>query len=86
MNCTEVIATLSTASLRDLTPDSAVMLHEELLRSRNLIHDFERDPKAACNSPPLLPFDKDRSSPMNADRNAAPALAPDKVTSGPKTR
>jgi hypothetical protein len=59
---------------------------EELSKSRNLIHDFESDPKAACHLPENTPPLQDQPSLMNADKNAAPHLAPDKVPSGLKTR
>jgi len=61
---------------------------EELLKSRNLIHDFESDPKAACHLPENLNtlLNPDQRSLMNAEKSAAPHLAPDKVPSGPKTK
>lgn len=59
---------------------------EELAKSRNLIHDFESDPKAACHLPENSLLNPDKQSLMNADRNAAPVLAPDKVPTAPKTR
>jgi hypothetical protein len=59
---------------------------EELAKSRNLIHDFESDPKAACHLPENSLLNPDKQSLMNADRNAAPVLAPDKVPTVPKTR
>lgn len=61
---------------------------EELLKSRNLIHDFESDPKAACHLPENLNtvLNPDQRSLINADKSAAPHLAPDKVPRGLKTR
>jgi hypothetical protein len=59
---------------------------EELAKSRNLIHDFESDPKAACHLPENSLLNPDKQSRMNADRNSAPVLAPDKVPTAPKTR
>jgi hypothetical protein len=59
---------------------------EELSKSRNLIHDFESDPKAACHLPENTLLNPAQSSLMNADRNAAPKLAPDNVPSARKTR
>ena len=59
---------------------------EELSKSRNLIHDFESDPKAACHLPENTLLNPAHPSLMNADRNAAPKLAPDNVPSAPRTR
>jgi hypothetical protein len=59
---------------------------QELLKSRNLIHDFESDPKAACHLPENTLLNPDQPSLMNADKNAAPVLAPDKVPTAPKTK
>ena len=57
----------------------------ELSKSRNLIHDFESDPKAACHVTEGSLLDMDQPSLMKADRNAAPQLAPN-PTPAPKTR
>jgi hypothetical protein len=59
---------------------------DELSKSRNLIHDFENDPNAACHLPENTLLNPARSSLMNADGNAAPKLAPDNVPSARKTR
>jgi hypothetical protein len=59
---------------------------EELSKSRNLIHDFENDPKAACHLRENTLLNPDQPSLMNADKSAAPHLAPDKVPSDPKTK
>jgi hypothetical protein len=59
---------------------------DELSKSRNLIHDFENDPKAACHLPENSLLNPDKRSLMNADKNAAPVLAPDKLPTAPKTR
>jgi hypothetical protein len=59
---------------------------EELARSRDLIHDFETDPKAACHLQENTMMNPDQRSLMNADKNAAPVLAPDKVPTAPKTK
>ena len=59
---------------------------DELAKSRNLIHDFESDPKAACHLPENSLLNPDKQSLMNADKNAAPVLAPDKLPTAPKTR
>jgi hypothetical protein len=59
---------------------------EELAKARNLIHDFESDPKAACHVPQGGLLNKDQPSLLKADRNSAPVLAPDKATTPPKTR
>jgi hypothetical protein len=59
---------------------------QELLKSRNLIHDFESDPKAACHLPENSMMNPDQQSLLSADRNAAPVLAPAKVPAEPKTR
>jgi hypothetical protein len=59
---------------------------EELSKSRNLIHDFESDPKAACHLPENSLLNPDKQSLINADGNSAPAFAPDKVPIAPKTR
>jgi hypothetical protein len=59
---------------------------QELLKSRNLIHDFENDPKAACHLPENTMMNPDQQSLLNADRLPAPVLAPDKVPTAPKTR
>jgi hypothetical protein len=49
---------------------------EELRKSRNLIHDFESDPKAACHLPETTLLNPDQRSPMNADKNATPTRTP----------
>jgi hypothetical protein len=59
---------------------------QELLKSRNLIHDFESDRKAACHLPENTLLNPDQRSLMSADKNAAPVLAPDKVPTAPKTK
>jgi type II secretory pathway component GspD/PulD (secretin) len=59
---------------------------QELLKSRNLIHDFESDPKAACHLPENTLLDPNQPSLMNADRSAAPVLAPAKVPTAPKSK
>jgi hypothetical protein len=59
---------------------------EELSKARSLIHDFEGDPKAACHVPGAGLLSKDQPSLLNADRNAAPVLAPDKATTPTKTK
>jgi len=59
---------------------------DELSKSRNLIHDFESDPKAACHLPENTLLNAAHPSLMNADRNAAPKLAPDNVPSAGKTK
>ena len=59
---------------------------EELAKARNLIHDFESDPKAACHVPAGSLLNKDQPSLLKADRSSAPALAPDKATTAPKTK
>jgi hypothetical protein len=60
---------------------------QELAKSRDLIHDFESDPNAACHVPVgglLNPHGK--SSLPKAEGNSAPVLAPDKVPPALKTR
>jgi hypothetical protein len=59
---------------------------QELLKSRNLIHDFESDPKAACHLAQATLLDPNQRSLMNADKSAAPVLAPDKVPTALKTK
>jgi hypothetical protein len=59
---------------------------QELLKSRNLIHDFESDPKAACHLPENTLLDPNQRSLLNADKSAAPVIAPDKVPTAPKTK
>jgi hypothetical protein len=59
---------------------------EELAKARNLIHDFEKDPKAECHVPRGSLLDKDQPSLLKADRSTPPALAPDKATTPPKTK
>jgi hypothetical protein len=59
---------------------------DELAKSRNLIHDFESDPKAACHLPENNLLDPNQPSLMNADKSAAPKLAPDRVPSPSKAR
>jgi hypothetical protein len=59
---------------------------EELRKSRNLIHDFESDPKAACHLPETTLLNPDQRSLMNADKNATPTRAPDMATSPPKSK
>jgi hypothetical protein len=58
MNCTEVLATLSTASLRDMTPDSAVMLHcdtcPDCSRVTTLLRDREYEAATVLNSLPPM--------------------------------
>jgi len=58
----------------------------ELAKVRHLLHDFESDPKAACHVPLGSLLNKDQPSLLKADRNATPALAPDKATTPPKTK
>jgi hypothetical protein len=58
----------------------------ELAKVRNLLHDFDGNPKAACHFPGGSPLNKDQASLLKADRGAAPALAPDKATTPRKTR
>jgi type II secretory pathway component GspD/PulD (secretin) len=58
---------------------------DELAKSRNLIHDFENDPKAACHLPETTPVSADEHSLMNADKNAASHVTPD-IPTPPKTR
>jgi hypothetical protein len=58
----------------------------ELAKVRNLIHDFESDPKAACHVPGGSLLNKDQASLLKADKSASPALAPDKATTPPKTK
>jgi hypothetical protein len=59
---------------------------QELLKSRNLIHDFESDPKAACHLPENTLLDPNQRSLLNAAKSAAPVLAPDKVPTAPKSK
>ncbi|HEV7596473.1 MAG TPA: hypothetical protein VGO33_15875 [Gemmatimonadaceae bacterium] len=59
---------------------------QELLKSRNLIHDFENDPKAACHLRENTMMNPDQRTLMNADRSAAPVLAPAKVPTAPKSK
>jgi hypothetical protein len=58
MNCTEVLATLSTASLRDMTPDSAVMLHcgtcPDCARVTTLLRDREYEAATILNGLPPM--------------------------------
>src|SRR6267378_4019836 len=58
MNCTEALATLSTASLRDMTPDSAVMLHcdtcPDCARVTTLLRDREYDAATVLNGLPPM--------------------------------
>jgi hypothetical protein len=58
----------------------------ELAKSRNLIHDFESDPKAACHVPENTSVSPEQAALMKADKNAAPVLAGDKVPTAPKTK
>jgi len=59
---------------------------DELAKARNLIHDFETDPNAACNLPKGSLLNRDQPSLLKADRNSAPVIAPDKATTPPKNR
>jgi hypothetical protein len=59
---------------------------EELAKARNLIHDFESDPKAACRLPQGGLLNKDQPSIFKTDKSSAPVIAPDKATTPPKTR
>ncbi len=59
---------------------------QELSKSRNLIHDFENDPKAACHLPENTTLNPDQRSLLNADKNAAPVLAPANVPTVRRTR
>lgn len=45
---------------------------EELARSRNLIHDFENDPKAACKLPESTPLSPDQRAQLKADKTHQP--------------
>ena len=58
MNCTEVLATLSTASLRDMTPDSDVMLHcdncPDCARVTTMLRDREYEAATLLNGLPPL--------------------------------
>ena len=58
MNCTEVLATLSTASLRDMTPDSAVMVHcgtcPDCARVTTLLRDREYEAATVLNGLPPM--------------------------------
>jgi type II secretory pathway component GspD/PulD (secretin) len=58
---------------------------EELSKSRNLIHDFESDPKAACHVPVNTLLNPDQRSLMNADKGLA-KLGPDMPPSAQKTK
>ncbi len=59
----------------------------EIAKSRNLIHDFESDPKAACHVAEGSLIDKvTQATLLKADRNSAPVIAPDKATTPPKTK
>jgi len=59
---------------------------QELSKSRNLIHDFESDPKAACHLPENTMTSPDPRSLLNSDKSAAPVLAPGKVPTALKTK
>jgi hypothetical protein len=59
---------------------------DELAKSRNLIHDFESDPKAACHLPENTLLNPDQRSLMNADKSATPKLAPDRVPGPSKAK
>ncbi|HVS60697.1 MAG TPA: hypothetical protein VHE82_08420 [Gemmatimonadaceae bacterium] len=59
---------------------------EELAKSRNLIRDFESDPKAACHVPGGSLLNVNQPSLLKGERNAAPHLAPDKVPTAVKTK
>jgi hypothetical protein len=60
---------------------------EELAKSRNLIHDFESDPNAACHNPAVVAgMVQDQRRRMQSERNAAPHLAGDKEPTAPKTK
>ncbi|HEY8831180.1 MAG TPA: hypothetical protein VIM21_01600 [Gemmatimonadaceae bacterium] len=59
---------------------------DELARSRNLIHDFESDPKAACKLPESTPLSPDQGAQLKADKNSAPVLAGAKVPTAPKSK
>lgn len=60
---------------------------EELAKSRNLIHDFESDPNAACHVPGGSLFNmEDQPSLLKGGGNATPHVAPDKVPTAPKTK
>jgi hypothetical protein len=59
---------------------------EERAKSRNLIHDFESDPKAACHLPGGSLLNKDQPSLLKGEGNAAPHIASDKVPTAVKTK
>lgn len=60
---------------------------EELAKSRNLIHDFESDPNAACHNPAVVAgMMQDQRRRMQSERNAAPHVAGDKEPTAPKTK
>src|SRR2546423_5435582 len=48
----------------------------ELSKARELIHDFESDPKAACHVGEGSLINSDQPSLLKADRNATPQTAP----------
>lgn len=58
MTCTEVLATLSTASLREMTPDSAVMVHCETCpdctRVTTILRDREYEAATVLNGLPPM--------------------------------
>ena len=58
MNCTEALSTLSTASLRDLTPDSPLMLHcgdcPDCARVTTALREREYDAASVLNGLPPL--------------------------------
>jgi hypothetical protein len=59
----------------------------ELQKSRNLIHDFESDPNAACHVPGGTPPNmQDQPSLLKGEGTAAPHLAPDKMPAARKAK
>ncbi len=58
MNCSEVLATLSTASLRDMPPDSDVMLHcdtcPDCARVTTILRDREYEAATLLNGLPPM--------------------------------
>jgi hypothetical protein len=59
---------------------------DELSKSRDLIHDFESDPKAACHLSENTELNPEQRSLMNANKALLRQLAPDKVPQGPKSK
>ncbi|MDQ6770029.1 MAG: hypothetical protein M3Z54_08580 [Gemmatimonadota bacterium] len=58
---------------------------QELSKSRNLIHDFESDPSAACHLPRATKLPKPLPRISDAE-NVAPVLAPATIPAGPKRK